>query len=75
MTDADARSGAAPGRAAKEWASLRARLALLGVAAFRTDDAPPRFFTIGGSGIPRMHPDLHAVRKRIEEIVTGGGSG
>lgn len=34
----------------KLWASLRARLALLGIASWRSDDAHPMFFAGGGPG-------------------------
>jgi hypothetical protein len=64
-------------RAMKQWRSIQARLAMLGVSAYRaTDDSGHalRFFTVTGRGSVLMHPDLHSLRRRAEEIEAGGGA-
>lgn len=56
-------------QALKDWTNLRARAALLKVQAYRTDpaDGPVHYFTVN-HGIAKQHPDLAALRARIEDF-------
>lgn len=56
----------------KEWTNPRARACCRGVQAFRSDpvDGPVVYFTIH-HGVPRVCPDLAALRSRLEDLEAG----
>lgn len=56
----------------KAWTNVRARAARQGVQAYRSDpaDGPVVYFTIHHA-VPRVYPDLAALRARIEDLEAG----
>lgn len=53
----------------KNWATIRAQLALHRIQAYRSDaaDGPRSYFTLC-NGIARAYPDLAALRARLEDM-------
>lgn len=56
-------------QALKDWTTLRARLALHKVQAYRSEgiDGPRTYFTIC-NGVARAYPDLASLRARLEDL-------
>jgi hypothetical protein len=61
-------------REAKAFATTRARLAIIGVHAFRTDpsDGTVRYVSVA-AGTVRLHPDVRGLRALADLLEAGGG--
>lgn len=59
----------------KSWTNVRARAARQGVQAYRSDpaDDPVVYFTIHHA-VPRVYPDMDALRARIEDLEVKGAA-